>query len=287
MFGQYVPPELVDEMSENPERFSLEGESRLMTVLFADIRSFTSISESLKPRELKDLLNRYFTPMTEIIHTNRGTIDKYVGDMIMAFWGAPLNDPDHASHAIQASLAMLQKTRDLNPELAALGYPEIRIGIGLNSGPMNVGNMGSEFRMAYTVLGDSVNLGSRLEGLTKVYGVSLMVSENTARAAPEYVYRELDRVVVKGQSTPVTIYEPLCTQTELTTELKNQLDLANRALKLFRSRDWDNAEMQFINLMQAHPDVYLYQLYVKERIPWFRGNPPPDNWQGEFWHTSK
>lgn len=287
MFGQYVPPELVQEMSENPEKFNLDGESRLMTVLFADIRSFTTISESLNPRELKDLLNRYFTPMTEIIHHNRGTIDKYVGDMIMSFWGAPLNDPDHANHAVSAALQMLQKAQELNPELQKLGYPEIKMGIGLNTGPMNVGNMGSEFRMAYTVLGDSVNLGSRLEGLTKVYGVNLMVSDSTARSADDYIYRELDRVVVKGQSKPVTIYEPLCHKEQLTQELKDELGLAKRALKLFHAQDWDNAEMQFISLMQAHPDVYIYPLYVKERIPFFRQNPPPEGWQGEFWHTSK
>ncbi|NCF09135.1 MAG: CHASE2 domain-containing protein, partial [Gammaproteobacteria bacterium] len=164
MFGQYVPPELVEEMSRNPEGITDDGERRELTVLFCDIRGFTTISEQLTASQLKDLLNRFFTPMTEIIFDHRGTIDKYVGDMIMAFWGAPLADPDHARNAIDTALMMLARTEELKPELARLGYPEVNIGIGLNTGPMNVGNMGSQFRRSYTVLGDSVNLGSRLEG---------------------------------------------------------------------------------------------------------------------------
>lgn len=287
MFGQYVPPELVDEMSQNASSFNLEGESRLMTVLFADIRGFTSISETVNPRELKDLLNRYFTPMTRIIHNQRGTIDKYVGDMIMSFWGAPLDDPDHARHGVHAAMEMIQKTDNMKAELDDLGYPEIRIGVGLNTGPMNVGNMGSEFRMAYTVLGDAVNLGSRLEGLTKQYGANILVSEDTRRNIDDVIFMEVDRVIVKGQTRPITIYEPLCLKEELTKELRDELILATRAIKLYRSRDWDNAEMQFVSLMQRYPQRKLYEVYIKERIAWFRKNPPPENWSGEFIHTSK
>ncbi len=287
MFGQYVPPELVDEMSQNAHTFNLEGESRLMTVLFADIRSFTSISETMNPRQLKDMLNRYFTPMTEIIHLQRGTIDKYVGDMIMAFWGAPLDDPDHARHGVLAAMEMIRKTDEMSAEFKTLGYPDIRIGVGLNTGPMNVGNMGSEFRMAYTVLGDSVNLGSRLEGLTKQYGANILVSEDTRRNIDDVVFQEVDRVIVKGQTRPISIYEPICMEAELTKELRDHLALAQRAMKLYRARDWDNAEMQFIGLMQRYPKRKLYEIYVKERIPWFRQNPPPADWSGEFIHTSK
>lgn len=287
MFGQYVPPELVDEMSQNPDSFNLDGESRLMTVLFADIRSFTSISETMNPKQLKDLLNRYFTPMTQIIHNQRGTIDKYVGDMIMSFWGAPLEDPDHARHGVHAALQMIRKTEEMKEELDSLGYPEIRIGVGLNTGPMNVGNMGSEFRMAYTVLGDAVNLGSRLEALTKQYGANILVSEDTRRNIDDVVFMEVDRVIVKGQTRPITIYEPLCMDAELNKELRDELVLAGRALKLYRHRDWDNAEMQFISLMQRYPQRKLYEVYVKDRIGWFRQNPPPENWSGEFIHTSK
>ena len=287
MFGQYVPPELVAEMSQDADSFNLDGESRLMTVLFADIRSFTSISETMSPKQLKDLLNRYFTPMTSIIHDQRGTIDKYVGDMIMAFWGAPLDDPNHARNGVIAALEMIRQTEAMTEEFRAIGYPDIRIGVGLNTGPMNVGNMGSEFRMAYTVLGDSVNLGSRLESLTKQYGANILVSEDTRRTIDDVVFMEIDRVVVKGQTRPITIYEPLCQDDQLTVELRDELVLAQRALKLYRAKDWDNAEMQYISLMQRYPNRKLYELYVKERIPWFRQNPPPAKWAGEFIHTSK
>ena len=287
MFGQYVPPELVAEMSQDADSFNLDGESRLMTVLFADIRSFTSISETMTPKQLKDLLNRYFTPMTSIIHNQRGTIDKYVGDMIMAFWGAPLDDPNHARNGVIAALEMIRQTEAMTEEFKAIGYPEIRIGVGLNTGPMNVGNMGSEFRMAYTVLGDSVNLGSRLESLTKQYGANILVSEDTRRTIDDVVFMEVDRVVVKGQTRPITIYEPLCQDEQLTVELRDELLLSQRALKLYRAKDWDNAEMQYISLMQRYPNRKLYELYVKERIPWFRQNPPPPKWAGEFVHTSK
>ena len=172
VFGQYVPPEIVDEMSRNPdEEFSVEGESREMSVLFCDIRSFTTISESLAADELKQLLNHFFTPMTRIIFEKRGTIDKYVGDMIMAFWGAPVQDPLHRQHAVEAALAMLDQVVEMQPEFSERNWPEVNIGIGINTGMMNVGDMGSEYRRAYTVIGDAVNLGSRLEGLTKYYGV--------------------------------------------------------------------------------------------------------------------
>ncbi|HYQ70437.1 MAG TPA: adenylate/guanylate cyclase domain-containing protein, partial [Gammaproteobacteria bacterium] len=160
VFGQYVPPEIVDEMSRNPdEEFSVEGESRELSVLFCDIRSFTTISESLAADELKQLLNHFFTPMTRIIFEKRGTIDKYVGDMIMAFWGAPVHDHLHHQHAVEAALAMLDKVMEMRPEFSARDWPEVNIGIGINTGMMNVGDMGSEYRRAYTVIGDAVNLG--------------------------------------------------------------------------------------------------------------------------------
>ena len=169
LFGQYVPPELVDEMNEDPESYIKGAQTREMSVLFSDIRGFTTISESLSASDLSDLMNLYLTPMTALIHTTRGTIDKYIGDAVMAFWGAPLNDPDHASHAIEGGLAMLERLKGVQDIFQERGWPEIKIGVGINSGMMSVGDMGSEFRMAYTVLGDAVNLASRLEGLTKNY----------------------------------------------------------------------------------------------------------------------
>lgn len=207
MFGLYVPPEVVDKMSGDANIYSLKSEKREMTVLFTDIRNFTTISESMTPEVLSEWINEYLTPMTRIIHKHDGAIDKYIGDAIMAFWGAPMADENHASNAVKASLEMLAYLDNtINKEFAAKGWPTISIGVGLNTGAMSVGNMGSEFRMSYTVLGDAVNLGARLEGLTKEYGVPLVVSEFTKAAAPDFNYTELDTVKVKGKNKAVTIY---------------------------------------------------------------------------------
>ncbi len=286
LFGQYVPPELVDEMSVNPDAYSLDAENREMTVLFSDVRGFTTISEGLSPQELSDLMNAVLTPMTRIIHNNRGTIDKYMGDAIMAFWGAPLEDHEHARHALLAGMQMLQKLDEMQPEFKARGWPDIRVGVGLNTGQMSVGNMGSEFRMAYTVLGDTVNLGSRLEGLTKNYGVSIIVNETTVEAVPEYVFRELDKVRVKGKDRPVTIYEPVCLSSELSKDVRDEMNLYQQALKYYRAQEWDLAEMQFLNLSKMSADRAIYPMYV-ERIKYFRQESPGNEWDGVYTHTSK
>ncbi len=206
MFGLYVPPEVVGKMSANADIYSLKSEKKEMSVLFADIRDFTTISESMSPEDLSDWLNRFLTPMTQIIHQHGGAIDKYMGDAIMAFWGAPLDDPDHAQNSLKAAFAMIDHLDELNQSLRQESKPEIRIGIGINSGLVSVGNMGSEFRMAYTVVGDAVNLASRLEGLTKNYQVPIVVSEFTKALAPEVQYEHLDNVKVKGKNKSVTIY---------------------------------------------------------------------------------
>ncbi len=286
LFGQYVPPELVDEMSKNPQAFSLEGESREMTVLFSDVRGFTTISEGLDPKQLTKLMNEFLTPMTHVIHHSRGTIDKYMGDAIMAFWGAPLADPDHAKHALQAAMDMIAALGKLQQEFAAKGWPPINIGVGLNSGLMTVGNMGSEFRMAYTVMGDAVNLGSRLESLTKNYGVSIIVSEFTKNLVPDFVYRELDVVRVKGKAEPVSIYEPICHEPDLDKPTKDALKLYKEALKLYRNQNWDLAEMQLLNLQKLEPQRYVYEMYIM-RIAYFRQHPPGDQWDGVFNYETK
>ncbi|HSH73177.1 MAG TPA: adenylate/guanylate cyclase domain-containing protein [Methylophilaceae bacterium] len=286
LFGQYVPPELVDEMAKDPEAFSLEGESRELTVLFSDVRGFTTISEGLDPKQLTQLMNEFLTPMTHVIHHNRGTIDKYMGDAIMAFWGAPLVDPNHAKHALQAAMGMLDSLSELQKQFVAKGWPEIKIGVGLNTGMMTVGNMGSEFRMAYTVMGDAVNLGSRLESLTKNYGVYIIVSEFTKEKVPEYLYRELDIVRVKGKDEPVAIFEPICEIGQEDKATKDELKLYRETLKLYRAQHWDIAEMQFINLQKLNPKRYLYQIYAK-RIEFFRQNPPGQDWDGVFTFETK
>ena len=286
MFGQYVPPQLVDVMSQTSESFAFEGESREMTVLFADIRGFTSLSEKLSPADLRTLLNRYFTHMTEIIFEHHGTIDKYVGDMIMAFWGAPLRDANHAKHAIQAAMKMLEKTEELKPILMNEGYPEIDIGIGLNTGLMNVGDMGSSYRRAYTVLGDNVNLGSRIEGLTKFYGAGLVVSETTMTGQDGFIFRPLDLVKVKGKTEAIKVYEPLCTKQEVTDKLLSELQQYNNGLDTYYRQAWDEAEHIFTRLNQQHPKTHIYKLYL-ERVTSLITNKPSPNWDGVYERTEK
>ncbi|HTT07308.1 MAG TPA: adenylate/guanylate cyclase domain-containing protein [Gammaproteobacteria bacterium] len=286
LFGQYVPPELVDEMANDPERYSLEAVSREMTVLFSDVRGFTTISEGMNPKALSELMNEVLTPMTHVIHEHRGTIDKYMGDAIMAFWGAPVPDHDHARHALLAALRMIQKLDSVNAGFKQRGWPVIKVGIGINTGTMTVGNMGSEFRMAYTVMGDSVNLGSRLEGLTKTYGVDVIVSESTKAAVPELAYRELDMVRVKGKDKPVSIYEPLGSAADVSKILRDELDIYKQALKYYRTQQWDMAELQFLNLAKSSARPRLYQMYA-ERVAEFRRNPPGKDWDGVYTHTTK
>jgi adenylate cyclase len=286
LFGQYIPPELVDEMSESPEEFSLDGENREMTVLFSDVRGFTTISEGMDPKQLTQLMNALLTPMTRVIHKNRGTIDKYMGDAIMSFWGAPLADSEHARHALYAAMEMMEELKIMQADFQQRGWPEVNIGIGLNTGNMNVGNMGSEFRMAYTVLGDAVNLGSRLEGLTKEYGVNIIVSESTKTEIPEFLFRELDLVRVKGKHEPVAIFEPVGHRNDVEKSVIEELGIYRKALAGFRTQSWDKAELDFFNLNRSYPDRYLYEVYLN-RINVYRANPPGDHWDGVFTHTSK
>ena len=286
LFGQYIPPELVDEMAKDPTDYSHEAEQRELTVMFSDVRDFTTLSEGVSPKELSELMNEFLTPMTGIIHDARGTIDKYMGDAIMAFWGAPLPDDEHPRHALEAGIQLLGSLVGLNEQFRERGWPEIRIGVGINTGVMSVGDMGSQFRMAYTVMGDAVNLGSRLEGLTKGYGVPLIVSESTRAAVPEYAYRELDRVRVKGKAKPVAIYEPLCLKDQVGKELKKELKLYAETIRLYRAQQWDMAELNFMNLQRTSGTPGLYTAYV-ERIKHFREEAPPSDWDGVFDHKSK
>jgi len=232
------------------------------------------------------LMNAYLTPMTKIIHENRGTIDKYIGDAVMAFWGAPLENKSHASHALKAAMDMLERLNAIRIEFIERGWPEIYIGIGLNTGMMSVGNMGSEFRLSYTVLGDAVNLGSRLEGLTKAYCVEIIVSETTKDAVPEFIYRELDIVKVKGKDKPIGIYEPIALEEEITDEELDEVELSSKAISAYRKQDWLNAQLLFKELQEIAPERLLYYIYL-ERIENFMNNPPPADWDGVFVHTSK
>jgi len=286
LFGQYVPPQLVAELTERPELASMEGESRQMTVLFSDVRDFTHLSEGLTPTDLTRLMNAYLTAMTRVIYEQRGTIDKYIGDAIMAFWGAPLPDADHARHALQAALAMQAQAQALRDEFSARGWPALHIGIGINTGMMNVGNMGSAYRRAYTVMGDAVNLASRLEGLTKVYGVGILVGEETKQAAPDFLFREIDRVRVKGKERPVAIFEPCSPAASAPEALKAEIAQFAQALACYRAQDWQAAEAMLQDLAHRHPESRLYALYL-ERIAHFRAHPPGDDWDGVFVFQTK
>ncbi len=287
VFGQYIPPELVDEMDADPTSdITLEGENREMTVLFSDVRGFTSISENLEPKELTQLMNDFLTPITATIHKHRGTIDKYMGDAVMAFWGAPLDDPYHQKNALLASLEMIEVLEEQQAYFKSKNWPEIKIGVGLNCGLMNVGNMGSEFRMAYTVLGDAVNLGSRLEGLTKQYGVQIIVGETMVEALPEFEFRILDLVAVKGREEPLRIYEPLGYSIELDRDIVKTNKRFARAFEQYLKQNWDFAEQEIFSIAQQDPDRLIYQIFL-QRIQQFRENPPGDSWNGVYVHTSK
>jgi adenylate cyclase len=279
LFGQYVPSELVDEMSRQPRSYSMNGRRAELTVLFSDVRDFTTIAETLEPEELARWMNEYLGAMTEVIRTQRGTLDKYIGDAIMAFWGAPLDDPLHARHAVLTALQMQRSLDELNRSLAQRRLPTIEIGIGINTGPMTVGDMGSTVRKAYTVMGDAVNLGSRLEGLTKQYGVGIVVGGATRQQAHGIAYRELDRVRVKGRREPVDIHEPLGEDASVSPLTRTEADRWHRALALYRTRDWDNAETALHELLVAHPGSRLYAMYL-ERLAQMRANPPGSDWDG-------
>jgi len=286
LFGQYVPPELVDEMSEDPASYIRDAEERELTVLFSDVRGFTTLSEGLTPKELSSLMNEFLSELTRVIHDHRGTIDKYMGDAIMAFWGAPVKDPDHAKHALTAGLAMIERMYALQDVFEERGWPRLYIGVGLNTGNMSVGNMGSRFRTAYTVIGDEVNLGSRLEGLTKEYGVELIVGENTKNALPDYVFRELDLVRVKGKHKPIGIYQPLALYSDVSKEELEELEHYQLALDTYRAKNWDDAEKLFEELKQKYEAREVYNVYLK-RLDFFRKNPPGTDWDGVFTFTTK
>jgi adenylate cyclase len=279
LFGEYVAPELVAEMAHNPQAYNMEGESRELTVLFVDVRGFTTISEGLSPKALREYINVYLTAMSEDIRGNRGTLDKYIGDAVMAFWGAPIGLPDHASRAVESALKMLRTAKRLNEEFVARDWPPLKIGVGLNTGQMHVGDMGSKIRRAYTVMGDAVNLGSRLEGITKVYGAGLVVGESTKLGAPEFFYRELDCVRVKGKNEPIPIFEPIARLAEMDPVLHAAMERWHTVYALVRAQEWDQAQEILDQLSLLYPKDHLYDLYT-QRIAHYRQHPPGPDWDG-------
>ena len=293
-FGQYLSPALVAQLAQSPEKLVLGGESREMTIMFTDVRGFTTISESFKndPQGLTTLMNRFLTPLTNAILARKGTIDKYMGDAIMAFWNAPLDDKEHELNACEAAIDMLEridvlnKIREVEAQESGITYFPINVGVGLNTGYCVVGNMGSDLRFDYSVLGDTVNLASRLEGQTKEYGFSIIVGSKTAMAVKEkFAILELDFIMVKGKKEPEVIYAIAGRQDTANSERFQRLrNLTIEMLACYRNRDWDGA-LDAIERGRktdvADSLEYLYDMY-QERLHAYKEDPPPPDWNGAF-----
>ena len=278
-FGRYVSPQVVSEMISSPSKLTLEGEEKNLSVLFSDIRGFTTLSEGLSPREMRILLNEYLTSMTDIIMERRGTVDKFIGDAIMAIWNAPLDDSNHPENAVDSALQMVSKLHELNPGWIARGFPEIQVGVGINTGLVNVGNMGSDSRFDYTVIGDNVNLASRLEGLNKVYGTEILVSEATYDAVKHRFFcRPVDNVRVKGKNRPVRIYQPLC-DGPVDSVCRESVEAFVEMFECYEKGQFDDA-MKSLKKTEIESDDPLYAVYV-ERLERLIENPPED-WDGVF-----
>jgi len=289
-FGRYLAPALVERLADDPARLKLGGEMRPMTLLFSDIRGFTTISERFDAEQLTAFMNRYLTPMTDVILAHGGTVDKYMGDAIMAFWNAPLDEPAHAKSACVATLAMLDRLKALNAELAdeaakaGRTHAPIVIGVGLNSAVCCVGNMGSQQRFDYSVLGDGVNLASRLEGQTKIYGVATLIGEETRSLAPEFAALEVDLIRVKGKTEPARVYTLLGGPERAKSDAHRALEALQAGfLVAYRAAQWDAAERALQQLAEAGGAelATLYAVYA-ERIAKFRKDPPPAGWDGVY-----
>ena len=276
-FREYVPPEVVAKMERDPAKYDLPRTAEL-TILFADVRGFTRISEALSPEALREYINDYLTEMSTIIRSrHKGTLDKYIGDAIMAFWGAPVDDAQHARNAVLAALDMQEACEGLNQRFRARGWPALEVGVGVNSGVVRVGDMGSQLRRAYTAMGDAVNAASRLEGLTKRYGVGILVGEATRVRVEDVTFLEVDRVRVKGKEEAITIFEALGPSAEARPGLQDELRAWATALRAYRSRNWDLAEVTLGNLQRLAPERRLYQVFAR-RVSEARGAPMTAPW---------
>lgn len=263
VFGQYVPPEVVSIISKQPDKLNMESESKQLTVFFSDMQNFSNVAEQLNPKQLSMLLNEYFNAMTEILYRHGATIDKYIGDSIMAFWGAPLDQEDHAQRAVLSALDMHVAIKRLSRQFIKRGWPGPVIGIGINTGIMNVGNMGSKYRVAYTVIGDAVNLASRIEELTRQYNVHTLVSDSTKSDCHDIAFREIDTVQVKGKFNTTRIYEPLCRITDMTALMDARLKLHQEAMERYTNRDFDAAIKLFRHLHETDKNDGLYPVLLK------------------------
>jgi adenylate cyclase len=273
---------VIELIEKDPEKYIRPGgEVKELTVLFSDIRGFTTISEGLTPDELVHLLNEYFGQMTDFVFATDGTLDKYIGDAIMAFWGSPYPQEDHASRSCTCALRMKAGLARLNAKWQAAGRPPISIGIGLNTGLVNVGNMGSARRLSWTVMGDNVNLASRLEGITKAYHVQIVISEATYRqVSSQFVCRELDKIRVKGKNLPVNIFELMDVAAEK-SKYEKLLDQFDRAMAEYRSQNWREAAALFTDVLLKFPDDGPSQVFLERAIE-FSQSAPEGEWDGVY-----
>ena len=279
-FSTYVPPQLVAEIIKDPARLKLGGEKRTITVLFSDIRGFTTLAERMPPDELVSMLNEYLTPMTEIVFKEEGTLDKYIGDAIMAIFNAPLELKDHPARACTVALNMARKVPELNKKWAKMGRPPIAIGVGLNTGEAVVGNMGAELRFDYTAIGDAVNLASRLEGQTKTYGVDIIASEHIYRACKDsFIFRDIDYIKVKGKEEASGVFHLMGFKGE-----EDKIALAGLfkdALVSYRKGDFNIAKAAFEDILSKHPDDGPSAVYIG-RCGEYIETPPPSDWDGVY-----
>ena len=275
LFGTYVPPELVQRMASQPELYTMRAEAREITVMFCDMRGFTSLSETMAPLQLQALLNRIFTRLTQVIREHEGTIDKYMGDCVMAFWGAPLRSSNHAARAVAAALAMHKAMHEINAERVCLGLPALGVGIGINTGVASVGDMGSNVRRAYTAVGDAVNLAARLEAQTRTWGVTILAGDATrAQAEDVAVWQRLDRISVRGRQEEVTIHTPRAPAGPVAALLAQELALWQQALD-----DWQASRLrpfaQKLHALRAiRPDFEPYAIYANRLQARLAENPP-------------
>jgi adenylate cyclase len=285
-FSFYVTPSVVNEVLKNPDKLKLGGDKKELSVLFSDIRGFTTLAEEMEPETLVNLLNGYLTEMTDVVFEFDGLLDKYIGDAVMAVWGAPLEQADHPARACRTALKMLDRLTKMQQQWEAEGTPRLEIGIGINTGPMVVGNMGSERRFDYTVMGDSVNLASRLEGINKEYGTQAVISGFTyERVKDDFFCRELDAVRVKGRARPVKIYELVALRSEGDPRVAIIESFA-QGLHHYRSQEWERAEDKFHEVLNRIPDDFAARLYL-QRIAELREKPPQSGWDGVFTMTTK
>jgi len=262
--GHYIPPQIVDRINRNEETISLDGEARTLSVMFCDIQDFSSIAEQLNPRQVAKLLNEYFTELSKILYKYHGTIDKFIGDGLMAFWGAPIKMDDHAQKSILAAMEMHERINTMSTEFSQRGWPHLNAGFGINTGLVSVGNMGSEFRLAYTVIGDTVNIAARIEKLTRVYKVPIIVNEPTMLECDDIVFREIDRVILKGRKTPSRIYQPLARREDADDHLIRNVQRHAEGLLAYYNQSHDRSLAIYRELLKEDPGDQYYAHMIEK-----------------------